>query len=284
MVGVALTKVAKIPLLYHAHNLMGDELETYFERPRARAFARKAGLLLDARVPRLADGMVSVSLATTRRLRQLAGNVELIEYQPPAVDYGARPECVPANTNPLIYCGNLDGYQGIDVMMKALSRLGAQGRCVFATQDAEKCAGLLTDYALDGLVVVHGSFDEVKAHLGAAQIGLLPRTVDSGFPIKLINYLAAGLPVVACRGGAQGLDEDAGVVLVDDGDDEAMARAIRRLLDDDDLRHRLSERATTAFAAFSWPAHVRSLDNIYARLLDRRQGMGASKETQEDVC
>ena len=103
--------------------------------------------------------------------------------------------------------------------------------------------------------------------LEGARLALLPRTVPSGFPIKLLNYLAAGRPVVACRGGAQGLDRDQGVFVVADDDDDAMAGAIARLLEDDALRAEFGERARVAAQEFSWPTRVARLAQIYAVLI-----------------
>ena len=49
------------PLVYNAHNTMGEELHTYFEGRVARGLARRAGRLLDRTVPRLADHALGIS-------------------------------------------------------------------------------------------------------------------------------------------------------------------------------------------------------------------------------
>jgi len=79
---------------------------------------------------------------------------------------------------------------------------------------------------------------DIITHLNRARIGLLldldvPRR-RAAMPIKLFEYMAAGLPVIATRVGqaADLIEElDCGIV-VEAGDSDAYASAIQRLLDD----------------------------------------------------
>jgi glycosyltransferase involved in cell wall biosynthesis len=240
-----------IPLLYHAHNLMGDELETYFEGRLLRGVSALLGRALDRRVPRLADQCVSVSRHTQARLIELTGSP--VAYQPPAVEYGER------SGNPVasdvVYAGNMDGYQGIELLDEALQRLPLL-RCTVVSR-APWCGRAQVHW------VRERSFAQVKAHLEGARLAVLPRCVPSGFPVKLINYLYAGLPVVACQSGAQGLGIDDGVVVVPDGDATGFASAIDRLLEDTPRRELLAQRAAEAAKRFSWASHVVQLEQMY---------------------
>ncbi|MEL6180505.1 MAG: glycosyltransferase family 4 protein, partial [Myxococcota bacterium] len=272
LVGTVLARLHGLPLLYHAHNLMGDELETYFEASVARRTARLVGQALDRIVPGLADGCVAVSQHTCRALSQGPLGERLLSYHPPAVDYG--PRCLKPDAGSqtdLVYLGNLDGYQAVEVMLGALARL-PQTTCTVVTPDPEtRWKPLMQRFGLVSRVTVvpHGPFETVKPILEGARVALLPRTVPSGFPIKLLNYLAAGRPVVACRGGAQGLGRDQGVCVVEDGDEDAMARAIAQLLKDNALRAELGERAREAAREFTWPTRVAHLAQTYATLLPK---------------
>ena len=64
-------------------------------------------------------------------------------------------------------------------------------------------------------------FEEVRSLLAAATIAALPRTVCTGYPIKLLNNLGMGLPTVAAEGSARPLP---GVMSVPNHDAEQMAR------------------------------------------------------------
>ena len=252
LAGAIVARVYGLPLLYHAHNLMGDELETYFATQRARTVARWVGKVLDRTVPRLGDATVSVSRHAQRRLRALTGG-QPIEYQPPAVRYGppAR-QLVPSQ---VLYAGNLDGYQSLDVLDAALARL-PDVQCTVVSR---------TPWSGRSRVrwVLDQGFESLKPYLEGAQVAVLPRTVPSGFPVKLVNYLCAGTPVVACESGAQGLGLEEGVWTVEDGDAVAFADAISTLLGDGALRERLAERAAEAANRYGWEAHVAQLKEMY---------------------
>ena len=83
---------------------------------------------------------------------------------------------------------------------------------------------------------------EASRRLSDAAIGLAPYPTQSPFyfcPLKIIDYLAAGLAVVSTdQGDIAELVGDAGIVLDDPDDDQAFADAVRALLDNDDVATR----------------------------------------------
>ena len=94
-----------------------------------------------------------------------------------------------------------------------------------------------------------------------------------GEPFGLINIEAgaAGIPVVATRdGGIPEIirDGDNGL-LVDVGDEPALAAAVRRLADSPDLRRRMGRRAREIVEKRYTTAPVRQLEQLYLRLLKR---------------
>lgn len=260
-----------LPWVYHAHNLMGEELETYCAPGSALAWASRGfGRLLDRAVPRLADRSIAVNPWTAAALRRCgARHVAVI---PPAIDALEGGELASPGAD-VVYAGNLDGYQGLEAMLRGWRLLASrrpQTRFALVTADpAPRAAALLQAAGLEGAVeVAHPARPaEVAPWLRAASVAVLPRVVPSGFPIKLLNYLHAGCPVVACAGGAQGLDEASGVVSVPDGDAEALALALADVLDDPARRAALSACAARAAQGFSGPAVTRAILDVYDDLL-----------------
>ena len=61
----------RLPVVYSAHNLMEEELHTYFKRPMVRKTARKIGRLLDCTIPRRADHCIAIREETVGTLRRL---------------------------------------------------------------------------------------------------------------------------------------------------------------------------------------------------------------------
>jgi glycosyltransferase involved in cell wall biosynthesis len=85
-----------------------------------------------------------------------------------------------------------------------------------------------------------GDRDDVPDLLGRSDVFVLS-TLSEGMPISILEAMAAGLPVVASEvGGIPEIvvDGETGL-LVPPGDADALAGALRRLLDDPELRRRL---------------------------------------------
>jgi glycosyltransferase involved in cell wall biosynthesis len=113
-------------------------------------------------------------------------------------------------------------------------------------------------------------FGEVKSLVKAAQVAAIPRTLCSGYPIKLLNYLALGVPTVVAAGSAQPLP---GVVVVPNHDPLAMASEIRHLLQNDVHRRSLGAQAIEHIrAACTWDARAQDLEGVYARVLAQACG------------
>ena len=113
---------------------------------------------------------------------------------------------------------------------------------------------------------------ELPAYLAAmdAAVILAPRNEPFHYsPLKLAEYLAAGLPVVAPAAGQVGrrLTDGVEAVVVPPHDVAAMGAALRRLHDDPEERARLGKAARAAAEAeWSWDNQVRRvLDVVAAR-------------------
>jgi glycosyltransferase involved in cell wall biosynthesis len=107
-----------------------------------------------------------------------------------------------------------------------------------------------------------GYVDDATKHrlLARAWVHVMP-SVKEGWGLAVIESAAHGTPTVAFRsaGGTQEsvVDGETGVLV----DDEAgFLAAIRRLLDDDDLRSRLGHAARMHAAKYSWAAAVEVLE------------------------
>jgi glycosyltransferase involved in cell wall biosynthesis len=106
---------------------------------------------------------------------------------------------------------------------------------------------------------------ELPDYLGAMDVALVLATPGQVFhysPLKLAEYLAAGLPVVAPRVAqlADRLTDDVDAVLVPPGDAQALAAALQNLNDDIARRERLAKSARAAAEArWSWDHEIRRI-------------------------
>ncbi len=114
---------------------------------------------------------------------------------------------------------------------------------------------------VDDQVTITGPLppDQASALLQTASIGLAPYPRQHPFyfcPLKIIDYLAAGLPVVATnQGDIEAMVHDAGLV-VDADDEDAFVEAVRYLLDNPELGVEMGLRGRSrAMESMTW-GHV----------------------------
>ena len=88
--------------------------------------------------------------------------------------------------------------------------------------------------------------------------------------MKILEALAYGVPVVATRIAAAGLDVAHERDIVLDDDPVALARWIDRLLDDDDLCQELAENGRrTVERLYDWRTLGKRLDTVVRTVVDR---------------
>jgi glycosyltransferase involved in cell wall biosynthesis len=115
------------------------------------------------------------------------------------------------------------------------------------------------------------TFPEARALVAAADIAVCPRVEASGFPMKLLTYMAAGKAIVACAGSAKSLRHGENGWIVPNGDQGAFADALVALLDDPRARERLGTgAAATVRRQHGWDTMLDRIEAIYARVLGRR--------------
>jgi glycosyltransferase involved in cell wall biosynthesis len=132
----------------------------------------------------------------------------------------------------------------------------------------------------DAVHVVSGiSDDELAALLASAEVMCVPSLYE-GFSLPTVEAMSCGTPVVASRAGALpevvGTDETGAsecAVLVEPGDAEALAAAIRRLMDDPDQRARLGAAGRRrALERYSWTAVAEATVAAYAEAIEASAG------------
>lgn len=271
-----------IPLLYNNHNTMSEELHRYFTRPAARSVARAVGRGLDRSVPRLADAAVAISEQAVPILESLG--CPRVHHVPPGVDPadlegvdGARARArYGLEGRPwVVYAGNPDAYQDLEVLVDAVARLEDLGLLMVSASPMdrlERRAEALLPPARRRFVRT-ASWPEVRDLIAAADLAALPRAVCSGYPIKLLNYLGLGRPTVCARGSARDI---AGVVEVPNHDVPAFADALAALARDPAGRQALGARARVdILARFTWDAVAARLEQVYATVVRTRRGATA---------
>jgi len=262
----------QVPIVFDAHTLLESELP-FYRIGLGRGLKARIGRGLDTLLPRLATRVIAVSEEIRRAFEEhspeLAGRVTVIPNGVELNTFDLSHASSGAGSNTLIYTGNLAAYQGIDLMLRAFAALRGKRQDVRLEIVAESGFAQYEPLALelgvrDSIDLVPLSFTEVPQRLAAATVALNPRTQCGGVPQKLLNYMAAGRPIVSFAGSAKHLrhGEDGWVVANDDVG--GFADAIDQLLEDRSLARVMGENARKYVRAErSWESVGERIEQVF---------------------
>ncbi len=176
----------------------------------------------------------------------------------------------------MLYVGNLEKYQGIDLLLQSFQlalNQGCRAHLVIVGGTAESIAAY-KKYAEELRVVEFTTFCgprpvELLGHyLSQADILLSPRIQGNNTPMKLYSYLDSGKPVLATNlpTHTQVLTEEFACLVAPDK--ESMAAGMVGLLNDPERCLRLGARGrSVARENYSLKAYQAKLGDFYRRIL-----------------
>jgi len=246
-----------------------------------------------------ADRLIAATLAEKTQLHFLYGTPEdKIVIIPPGVDTShfypipmdeARESIgVPLDERILLFVGRIEPLKGLETLLRAIARLRETGvQCQVPhsliviggdpnasgenlTSEMARLQGISKELGLNELVLFLGKRgqDTLPYYYSAADVLIMPSHYES-FGMVALEAMACGTPVVASQVGGLAflvLDGETGYV-VPDGDAEALAQRLTRLLTDNDLRERLGRRAANYAREYSWENIVTQLIGVYQSLI-----------------
>ena len=173
----------------------------------------------------------------------------------------------------LLFVGRLAPEKGCLMLIEAIAQL--PDAVLDVVGDGPSRAALSERAATLGIadrVVFHGYMDETGVRLRLAEADVFVMTsFAEGVPVVLMEALAAGVPAVATRiAGISELIED-GVtgLLVPPAEPTATAQAVRRLLEDPELRNRIAAAGREKVEReFNLEIECESLANIMTTALE----------------
>lgn len=176
----------------------------------------------------------------------------------------------------VVYAGTLEPYQGIDILIKAFSRvivkepnallLIAGGN---ATQVA-RYSELAQSLGIERHCVFTGRVPQsvAKHYTRLASVLVSPRSEGTNTPLKVYEQLASGIPLVATRiySHTQVLDDR--VAFLVEPEPEDMARGILAALKGDGEAGRIAANAVRLYEEkYSRPVYVEKLKRLLERLI-----------------
>ena len=165
--------------------------------------------------------------------------------------------------------------KGVSMLLQAFAKITVEreGQLIVVGKPAAggPTEKLVSDLALgDRVRFLHGISDtELSQLCASAEIAVVPSLYE-GFSLPAVEHMASGTPLIASRTGA--LPEVTGdaAVLVEPGNPEVLAAALRNLLDSPTERARLGAAAWQRVQErFAWPAVARATVERYRDAMAR---------------
>jgi sugar transferase (PEP-CTERM/EpsH1 system associated) len=127
-------------------------------------------------------------------------------------------------------------------------------------------------------VTVTGSVPDVRSYVRSAALTVAPLTIARGTQNKVLESMAMGVPVVASRAAAGGVDAVPGEHLLVADTPAEQCEAILSLLEDPARRARFAQAARArVLSNHAWPQSMQRLD----RIIDRCTGSFAIRSTSQ---
>jgi glycosyltransferase involved in cell wall biosynthesis len=240
-------------------------------------------------VSRAADRFIAVSREDQRRMVEVEGvDPRRTLHIPLGIGDSSRPARhnvrselgIPADAPVLGVVGNLRSQKAHQVLIRATAELVGRWpdlRVLLAGTGPERQSleGLVGKLGLQHTVRLLGYRPDVPDVLAAMDIAVCSSDFE-GTPIAILEYMDAGLPVVATAVGGvpDVLDDGVQGLLVPRRDPEALARALAELLSD-------PQRATAMGAhgrerrrtEFTLGVMIRRIEDLYSELVEEKRAV-----------
>ena len=173
-----------------------------------------------------------------------------------------------------LYVGNLEHYQGIDLMLESFAKINSKISCSLVIiggkkddinkyTEKAKVLGILDKIYFTGPRLLK----DLPVYLSQADILLSPRLKGKNTPMKLYSYLISGKPVLATNieSHTQVIDDTCAKLV--NPDPESFARGFQELIENVNLRKKIGEEGKLlAKKNYSLESYKLKLKNIYDQL------------------
>jgi hypothetical protein len=281
-------KRAGLRVVYDAHeDLPRQILAKYWVHPLVRPLASRIVERLEDFAALRFDAIVAANPLARQRFERLGANtVGICNY--PILGELTREVAWESRDVSVCYVGNITRTRGIGTLITAMPQTGAQIDLVgpWGEPGLREEMRRLPGWAQ---VVEHGflhrnAIAKVMANCRVGLVTLLPTPAYlEALPVKLFEYMDAGLPVVVSNFPIwREIVEKADCgLLVNPEDPSSIAQAIIRLLSDDSLAQRFGENGRRAVREqYNWRQEAKKLLSLYDTLAGEMSPRGKAGNTE----
>jgi len=259
------------------HNVESDLMQQYADRKISvsrRTYAKRTARLLRAaegRALKEFDAHIVVSDADAARLRAIEPSAQVFVIEN-GVDTAYYEKNQSATKDRVVFVGSMDYHANIDGA-KDFARNAwpaireSKPELRFTIVGRNPPPDLKALSSIPGIEIT-GSVDDVRPFYREAVCAVVPLNLGGGSRLKILEAMAAGVPVVSTKLGAEGLDVSAGANILFADSPAQFVEAIARVMDDSDLCTRLVEDGRALVRSrYDWSMLGTKLIDRYQRLL-----------------
>ncbi|MGB3223706.1 MAG: glycosyltransferase family 4 protein [Desulforhopalus sp.] len=254
-IGLLLRLVRRLPYVYDMDSSIAQQMveKKPALKPLAGLMNRLEGLAIRHALAVIAVCPALVDLARENGAKKvlLLQDISLLDRYQSGDDITDLRREMATDLPLLLYVGNLEGYQGIDLLLDgfalaagrgvaaALAIVGGRQQDVTHYQQKAQQLGIAERCRFFGPRPVN----DIGAYLAQADILLSPRITGNNTPMKIYTYLAAGKALLATRiySHTQALDDS--IACLVEPTSQGMAEGIKQLCSDPSLREQLGAAA-----------------------------------------
>lgn len=157
----------------------------------------------------------------------------------------------------IIAVGRLTYQKGFDTLLYIIDnikeRIAGWHLTIYGEgEDRKMLERIIDERQLVQFVTLYGATDNIEKAYREAEFGVMTSRFE-GFPMVLLEAVAAGLPMVSfdCPTGPKDIYKDGAGIVVPDQDIKAIGEAIVRMTQDGQLRDKLSRECATVRETYS---------------------------------
>ncbi|WP_088229017.1 glycosyltransferase family 4 protein [Desulfosporosinus sp. FKB] len=286
-VGLRLSRKHRKPVIYDVHEYYGDSLLTRYWLPKPmRKFVAKTVDRVEKRAARSFAGIITVNNHMADLFKRENPEGEILHNYPLQRQFQFSR---PAGSKPpvILYLGGINRERGMEIILRAMPLVREkhpEAVCELVgpaeTEDLGPDFSDLTPWLERGNVHLRGKvpYEQVPGILAQSSIALVPLLPTLNYrkaiPVKLLEYMAAGLPVAGSRFGyiEEIIEKNQCGLLCKPGDPESLAQAICTFIENPAESLTYAQNGWDAFQReYTWEKEQNKLLRLYERILSARK-------------
>ena len=272
-------KNCSVPYVLQAHG----SVTTFFQKGWLK---RTFDVIWGYRILKDASRAIAVTRIEAKQYQDLGLSEDRIETIPNGIDFAEFEDLPPRgefrkrhglsdNEKIVLYLGRINKVKGLDLLAKAfmvLSKKLTDAKLVIVGVDdgyLPSIRKLIANLQISDRVLFTGPLygrEKLEAYVDA-EVYVLPSVYEI-FGITVLEALGCGTPVIVTDrcGIADVIDSQAGLVVP--YDEEQLRNAVLKLLDDDKMRQRFSQKGKLLVREkFNWERIVEQIEGLYERVI-----------------